>query len=81
MMNNMKNILAVILIMFVAVGCKKTTNDDISFLSTSTIPKDLTADVVVATSGIVTITPRATGAAFFNIYYGMNYILTILLAL
>jgi hypothetical protein len=71
-MNNMKNILAIILIMFVAVSCKKTTNDDISFLSTSTIPKDLTADVVVATSGIVTITPKATGAGFFNIYFGDN---------
>lgn len=61
--------LAVTMLLF---SCSKATNDDISFISSAELPKDLQVEVSVTPAGIATITPSATGVAYFDIYYDIS---------
>lgn len=53
-------------------GCKKTENDDISFVQTGTAPSDGAISFVISNdnSGNVTMTPNGTGVTTFDVYFG-----------
>ncbi len=53
-------------------GCKKTPNDDLSFLETAKNPDKINAlfEITQDNSGLVTITPSGEGVASFDVLYG-----------
>jgi hypothetical protein len=71
-MKVLKYFLSIAFLLVLAAGCKKTINDDISFLETDAASANLSAffDITQDNTGLVTITPNGEGVSFYEIYYG-----------
>ncbi|HEX2684472.1 MAG TPA: hypothetical protein VHL77_11090, partial [Ferruginibacter sp.] len=59
-------------LLLVLGSCKKSVNDDLSFVDAASAPAKLSVmfDITQDNSGLVTITPNGEGAIFYDIYYG-----------
>lgn len=62
----------ILLFCCIAASCKKTVNDDVSLATTGVAPSDFAMTVAVSQGGVATITPTASGVAFYNVYFGDN---------
>ena len=71
-MNKLKYFFSIIIITTLFAGCKKETNDDVSFLSSGTAPSKLSLlfDIAQDNSGQATITPNGENAASYDVFYG-----------
>jgi hypothetical protein len=71
-MNALKYILGACCLLLVLGSCKKSVNDDISFVDTAPAPDKLSVmfDITQDNSGLVTITPNGEGAIYYDVYYG-----------
>lgn len=56
-------------------GCTKFENGDLAFTQTATPPQELSVkfDVAPNNSGLVRITPRAAGATYYDVYFGVEH--------
>ena len=71
-MNASKYFLCFAILLAVAVGCKKDTYEDTSFIASNTAAGKLSAlfDITQDNTGLVTITPNGEGGTSYDIYYG-----------
>lgn len=71
-MKLIKYFFSIALFAVVISGCKKVTNDDVSFLESDKAPVALSAffEITQDNSGLVTITPNGEGVAYYEVYYG-----------
>ncbi len=71
-MKIVKYIFGFLLLLAVAVSCKKEKYDDIAFVDSAIAPETLSAlfEITQDNTGFVTITPNGTGAVSYDIYYG-----------
>ena len=71
-MKELKYFLGVAFILTIIAGCKKDTYTDVAFIETATAPDKLAAlfDITQDNTGLVTITPNAEGAVYYEIYFG-----------
>jgi hypothetical protein len=71
-MNKFKYFLGIIFLLAAFAGCKKISNNDISFVSTAASPAKLSAmfNITQDNTGLVTITPNGEGGVSYEIYYG-----------
>jgi hypothetical protein len=53
-------------------SCKKSINEDVSFVAAASAPDKLSVlfDITQDNSGLVTITPNGEGAVFYDVYFG-----------
>ena len=70
-MNLLKNIIMFVIILVVAISCKKEV-DDLSYLNNVTAPSNVVAhfDITQDNTGLVTIVPNAEGATKFLVTFG-----------
>ncbi|MDB5205175.1 MAG: hypothetical protein JWR72_250 [Flavisolibacter sp.] len=73
-MSTFKYFLSIAFLLFVAAGCKKEVNDDVSFAQTGNAPDQLSAlfEITQDNTGMVTITPNGAGAISYDVYFGDN---------
>lgn len=71
-MNTKKHFFSIVFLLVVLGACKKDNFGDISFVTSSTAPGNLSAlfDITQDNSGLVTITPSGEGVTSFDITYG-----------
>lgn len=71
-MNVLKYFFGLAFLLVAVAGCKKVTNDDLSFLETAKNADKISAlfEITQDNTGLVTITPSGEGVASFDVYYG-----------
>lgn len=71
-MNKLKYFFSILLLAALFAGCKKETNDDVSFLNTALAPSKLSIffDITQDNSGLATITPNGENVASYEVFYG-----------
>jgi hypothetical protein len=71
-MKLLKYICSLILLMTLALSCKKEINDDVSFIENAASPDQLSVlfEITQDNTGFVTITPNGNGVATYDVYYG-----------
>ncbi len=71
-MKALKYITGLALLLAFSTGCKKTTYEDVSFVSTAAAPDQLNVlfEITQDNTGLVTITPNGAGAVKYDVYYG-----------
>jgi len=71
-MNVFKYFFGLAFLLVAIAGCKKVSNDDVSFLETAKNPDKISAlfEITQDNTGLVTITPSGEGVASFDVYYG-----------
>lgn len=71
-MKVLKYFFSIAFLLLTIVGCKKTVNDDVSFLETDATPAGLSVlfDITQDNTGMVTITPNGQGVSYYDVYYG-----------
>ncbi|HEY1114536.1 MAG TPA: PKD domain-containing protein [Chitinophagaceae bacterium] len=67
-----KYILSIAFLALMVAGCTKEDHDDISFATSGNAPEKLSSlfEITQDNTGMVTITPNGTGAAYYNVYFG-----------
>lgn len=68
----MKYLALFFLVASIAIGCKKETYEDTSFVEAANGPDSLSVlfEITQDNSGLVTITPNGVGAVSYDVYYG-----------
>jgi hypothetical protein len=71
-MKSFKYICCLMLLMNLALSCKKEINDDVSFVENAASPDQLSVlfEITQDNTGFVTITPNGNGVATYDVYYG-----------
>ncbi len=71
-MNALKYFFCASCLLLVLGSCKKSVNDDLSFVDVAAAPGKLSVmfDIAQDNSGLVTITPNGEGAIYYNVYFG-----------